>query len=67
MTIHELAAERQRLWREGGNPAEIERVSRMLADAYEAKRQRDAQGVVTNDQILKRARIELELEQLISS
>lgn len=67
--IHELSERRSALWAAGvPDPAELVRVTAELEAAYETKRLARAQGKGgTNRQIAKRARIELELEQLMTA
>jgi len=63
--IQRLSAERQRLWKEGGD---VSRVTKSLTEAYAARRTeraRDQHG--DPGTIIKRARIESELERLMSS
>jgi hypothetical protein len=63
--ITALSRRRQDLWSEGGQAIEVAKLTRRLADLYELKRQSHA---TTTDraEVIKRARVESELERLIS-
>jgi hypothetical protein len=67
--IHRLSARRQEIW--GGSPdtpGEAQRLAKQLADLYEERRFTQARSVVgssSNVEIVRRARVESELERLI--
>lgn len=65
--IEKLASDRQKLWfgDRPGTPGEATRISNQLADLYEERRALVAGG--DRDTIVKRARVETELERLMSS
>jgi hypothetical protein len=67
--IDELSRRRQDLWAgDGDDAAEVGRIGRRLADLYEAKRISSAQdtGGRSRAEIVRQARVESELERLIS-
>ena len=66
--IEQLSEERQRLWHEGGQPEAVAAITKRINDAYEARRiERATARFGDATTIIKRARIETELERLMSS
>ena len=67
--IEELTRRRQAiLSKGGGEPGEVERIGRLIAALYEerrAARARDSSGI-SRDEIVRRARLEGEIERLMS-
>lgn len=66
--IDQLSAYRQQLWSQGvPDPEEIARVERKLQEAYEDRRiERAQRSHGTRKQIFHRARIEFEIEKLMT-
>lgn len=66
--IHEVSQQRQACWANGADPIETGRLARKLADLYEEKRILHAQERTgkTKSEIIRQARVESELERLIS-
>lgn len=68
--IHDLSRRRTAIWCGGvENPVEVDRITKQLADLYDIKRSEIAQrrGYGTRADIVRRARIESEIERLIST
>ena len=67
--IHAVSRKRQEIWAGApSEPGEVERLSKELTDLYRERRasKTRAEVGVTRDEIVKRARVESELERLIS-
>lgn len=66
--IEALSAQRQLIWRIGVGFEDLPAIAAQLADLYETKRHDDAatRSGVSRADILRRARIESELERLIN-
>jgi hypothetical protein len=65
--IDQLTAERQRLWSEGGRGEEIDIITKKLADLYDLRRRSRTELLHGNPvEIIRRARIESELERLMA-
>ena len=64
--IEQLSVERQQLWREGDPTGRAKEIAKRLTDLYEEKRIEATRqrGVAPTAEIVKRARIEAELERL---
>ena len=68
--INECSSQRQAIWQSGEeNPAEVERLTKRLVDLFEEKRSDLAKfrGQTSRSDIIRRARIESEIERLIST
>ena len=64
--IEDLSRRRQELWATGGgDPGEVEKLSAQLAALYEERRLDRRETKATRDEVVRRARIESELERLI--
>jgi hypothetical protein len=65
--IDQVTEERQRLWREGGRGEKVDELTRKLQDLYDLRRRSKAELLNGNPvEIIRRARIESELERLMS-
>ena len=68
--IHRLATRRQDIWfgRAPGESGEVSRLTLQLADLYEERRSEDARfRSGERAEIVRRARVETELERLMTS
>lgn len=67
--IHELAKRRQEIWAGAASePGEVKRLTTELEELYRERRAAATQAAVgrTRSEIVRRARVESELERLIS-
>jgi len=67
--INELSRKRHDIWNSGDeDPVEVERITKRLVDLFEEKRSELAKfrGQASRVDIIRRARIESELERLMS-
>lgn len=66
--IAQVSARRQEIWAGApSEPGEVTRLSKQLEDLYEARRMSLAQNpTVSRADVIRRARVESELERLIS-
>lgn len=63
--IEALAKRRQELWHgDGGNPGEADKIGQRIGDLYEEKRA--LQAGTDREAIVRRARVETELERLMT-
>ena len=65
--IHEVTQKRQDAWSHGGDPAEVSRLSQELDFLYEERRIQRASIHGSRSEIVRRARIEVELERMMST